>query len=83
MDFLSCLATFVASLLLGMEYGIMLGVALSLGVLLLKSLKPGLDPELRHDPVSDIHFLYAKPDRSGLNFPSVDYIRSSVAKLGG
>ncbi|XP_021952022.1 sodium-independent sulfate anion transporter isoform X2 [Folsomia candida] len=81
MDFLSCLATFVASLLLGMEYGIMLGVALSLGVLLLKSLKPGLDPELRHDPVSDIHFLYAKPDRSGLNFPSVDYIRSSVAKL--
>lgn len=79
-DLFSFLVTFISSVLFGMEYGIMIGVGVSLAILLLKSLKPGLNSELRIDPGTGISFIYAKPDY-GLHFPSVDYIRTSLAKL--
>ncbi|ODM99088.1 Sodium-independent sulfate anion transporter [Orchesella cincta] len=39
-DCIACLITFLASMLLGMEYGILIGVVVSVGALLLKSLRP-------------------------------------------
>lgn len=78
MDLFSSLTTFLAAILLGMEYGIMIGVTCSLIQILVKGSKsPALNPQLRLDPVSRIQFIYAKPDH-GLNFPSVDHVRESL-----
>jgi sodium-independent sulfate anion transporter 11 len=80
MDLLACLITCLASILLGMEYGILVGVGISLFALLLESLKPDLQEEMRTDP-SGINYIYMQPE-SGIKFPSVDHIRSRVTKLG-
>jgi len=80
MDFAACLLTFFCSILIGMEFGILIGVALSLLVLLMKSLKPEFCTEFRTDSTTGIEYLYAKP-AAGLSFPSVDHIRTSVMKL--
>jgi len=58
----------------------MIGVGISLAVLLMKSLEPGLNAELRTDPTTRVQYVYAKPS-SGLSFPSVDFFRASILKL--
>jgi hypothetical protein len=80
MDLIACLVTFFCSILIGMEFGILIGVGLSIFVLLLKSLKPPLNPELLTDPIAGFQYLYTKPT-AGLAFPSVDHVRTSVMKL--
>ncbi|CAG7728717.1 unnamed protein product [Allacma fusca] len=77
LDFLCCTVTIAASLGLGIEYGILVGVSVSLAILLLNSLRPSMTPEFKIDPETNVHFVLLKPDQ-GINFPSVDYIRDSV-----
>lgn len=64
-----------------MEYGILIGVGISVGALLLKTLKPELQPEIREDEQTGIRYLYVTPSNSGVNFPSVDHISSTIQKL--
>lgn len=81
MDAVACLITFISSLFLGMEYGILIGVGISIGSLLLKTLKPELIPEIRQDSSTGIQYLHIKPTSSGVNFPSADHISSTIQKL--
>jgi MFS superfamily sulfate permease-like transporter len=81
MDAFACIVTFISSLFLGMEYGILVGVGISIGSLLLKSLKPELTPEVAEDNLTGIKYLYITPSNSGVNFPSVDHISSTIQKL--
>jgi len=80
-DAASCIITFISSLFLGMEYGILIGVGISIGSLLMKTLAPPLIPDIIEDPVTGIRCLYITPVHSGVNFPSVDHISSTVQKL--
>lgn len=72
--------TFIAAMGLGMEYGILVGVGVSVGALLLKSLRPHLDLDMTYDPVTNIDYITITPE-NGLNFPSVDHITTTVQKL--
>lgn len=79
MDALACLVTFIASVCLGMEYGIMVGVGVSIGALLLRSLRPELRSSLKTEPVTGQAYILMQPSH-GLNFPSVDHITTSILK---
>lgn len=65
---------------IGMEYGILVGVGISIGALLLKSLRPTLSREVKCDPTTNIDYILVTPE-NGLNFPSVDHITTSIQKL--
>ncbi|OXA64562.1 Sodium-independent sulfate anion transporter [Folsomia candida] len=81
MDAIACLITFACSLFLGMEYGIVIGVCISVGGILLKSLKPELTPEIRTDSRTGINYLVITPSKSGIHFPSIDHVSSTIQKL--
>ncbi|CAG7725609.1 unnamed protein product [Allacma fusca] len=80
MDFMASIMTFCCCLLLGMEYGILIGVAISLSAVIIKSLRPHLKYELKQEIKADIQYLYIEPSIGG-HFPSVEYIRSSINDL--
>ncbi|CAG7723908.1 unnamed protein product [Allacma fusca] len=79
LDLLCCVVTFLASSLLGMEYGIIIGVGMSVLIILLKSLRPAIKTEYRQDNGSNLNYLFMRMDQ-GLSFPSVDYIQEQVIK---
>jgi len=89
MDAIACIVTFISSLLLGMEFGIIIGVAISLASLLYSSLRPKIDFSLlttrSSEPGVDDNFPYLliTPARSSpaMTFPCVDHISSSIQKL--
>ncbi len=66
---------------LGMEYGILVGVAVSLGSLLLRSLRPKLISQIKSDALSKMDYILVQPNSHGLYFPSVDHITNSIQKL--
>ncbi|CAL8137914.1 unnamed protein product [Orchesella dallaii] len=80
LDAVFCLVTYICALMLGMEYGIMIGVATSLAVLLIKLLKPQLNTQVYTDEYLKVKYVFVRPD-PGINFPSVDHIRTSITKL--
>jgi sodium-independent sulfate anion transporter 11 len=82
MEAIACLVTFVASLLLGMEYGILIGVGLSVGGLLMKTLEPEVTVEVRETSTYSMPYVLIRPQAnpSGLAFPSVDYVAKRVQK---
>ncbi|ODN03451.1 Sodium-independent sulfate anion transporter [Orchesella cincta] len=80
LDAVFCLVTYVCALMFGMEYGIMVGVATSLAVLLIKLLRPQLNAQIYTDEYLKVKYVHAKPD-SGISFPSVDHVRTSITKL--
>jgi len=51
------------------------------GSLLVKALKPELHPEVKEDGATGIKYLLITPSSTGVNFPSVDHISSTVQKL--
>lgn len=79
-DFLACIITFIASMAFGMEYGIIIGVGVSIGALLLRSLRPKLISQLKSDPLTKVEYILVSPS-NGLYFPSVDHITNSIQKL--
>ncbi|KAI1284990.1 Sodium-independent sulfate anion transporter [Halotydeus destructor] len=72
-DLIPYLATIVISLLMGLEFGIAVGVILSLIILLYQMARPRISIVLRMTPDGD-PFLYVKPDRS-IFFPSIEYMK--------
>jgi anti-anti-sigma regulatory factor len=69
--------TFLTSVLLGMEYGIGLGVAVSLGKILFEFLSARLTSELKTDEETGLKYVVLIP-LEGLRFPTVDTLRKSV-----
>ena len=77
-DLVPYLATFLACLVLGLEYGIAIGVNISLGMLLYQMARPRITMAERRTPDGRL-FLYAKPDRS-VFFPSIEYLKVKLNK---
>lgn len=82
MDAVACIVTFTCAITLGMEYGIMIGVITSIAVILIKMLRPHIHLDVYNEESTNTKYILVKPD-SGMNFPSVDYIRSSISKITG
>lgn len=72
------MATFIACLLLPLEYGIIIGVGLNLLFILYHAARPKILVE-RATSRNGIDYLMLTPDRC-LIFPSVDYVRRLVTK---
>jgi sodium-independent sulfate anion transporter 11 len=78
LDVLTCFLTFISSLLLGMEYGIGVGTACSIAILLYKSLSSQLISELKVDPHTKLNYILLKPTSGPLQFPMIDVLRSHI-----
>uniref|UniRef100_T1IX47 STAS domain-containing protein n=1 Tax=Strigamia maritima TaxID=126957 RepID=T1IX47_STRMM len=76
MDSLTMLTTFLCCIVMGAEYGILVGIALSLAVLLYSSARPNILIKVSYEPPS----IVVQPDRM-LNFPAVEYVRYKVIKI--
>ncbi|XP_076324006.1 sodium-independent sulfate anion transporter-like [Tachypleus tridentatus] len=77
-DLLPWASTFITSFILGLEYGIMLGVGISVVMLLFGIASPNIKTQLQRKPGGDCR-LVVKPDRNVL-FPSAEYIKSKITK---
>lgn len=79
-DLIPATATFLGCLLLRLEIGIVLGIAINIIFLLYQSARPSVRVEKSTTP-SGCDYLIITPDRS-LAFPSVEYVRNTVSKAG-
>eukprot|EP00058_Branchiostoma_floridae_P010111 XP_002595599.1 hypothetical protein BRAFLDRAFT_64709 [Branchiostoma floridae] len=77
LDLLAFFVTFFGVLLLGIQYGIALGVGVSLIILLYPSARPRATVYPASIAPDDVLIVQLE---SGLNFPAVDYMRDVVAK---
>ena len=78
LDLIPYVATLLSCILLGLEFGILIGVNVSVGILLYQQARPRVTVAIRMTP--DGHnFLYIKPDRS-VFFPSTEYMKVKVDK---
>ncbi|XP_074038318.1 sodium-independent sulfate anion transporter [Leptinotarsa decemlineata] len=79
-DLLCTFATFIACLIVGVEYGILLGVGINLMFLLHSSARPTVYVEKAktHDGKE---YIMITPENS-LYFPSIDFIKTNVGKAG-
>ena len=78
LDILPYLATFVICLLVGLEYGILAGIFVSLVILLYQMARPKVFIVTKSTP-HGYPFLYVKPDRS-VFFPSIEYMKVKINK---
>ncbi|XP_035212417.1 sodium-independent sulfate anion transporter-like isoform X2 [Stegodyphus dumicola] len=78
LDLLPFSATFIFSFILGLEYGIIIGIGISLGLLLLQESSLKLLIEDRKTFFGN-SFLYVKPDRTVL-FPSAECLQTRIIK---
>lgn len=76
-DIIPFLATFIVSLLLGLEFGILAGVAINFIMTLYVTSRPHIDFE--HEKANDIDVLIVTPDQS-LMYSSAEYFKSTVIK---
>ncbi|XP_054282437.1 sodium-independent sulfate anion transporter-like [Macrosteles quadrilineatus] len=80
MDLIPAAATFLSCLLIRLELGIVIGISINVIFLLYASARPSVNVErLKTD--WGCEYLMITPDRS-LVFPSVEYVRSTVRKIG-
>ncbi|CAH1180338.1 unnamed protein product [Phaedon cochleariae] len=79
-DLACTFATFVACLIVGVEYGILLGVGVNLTFLLHSSARPAVYVEKQKTP-HGVEYMAITPENS-LYFPAIDFIKSSVGKAG-
>lgn len=78
LDLISFAATFILSFVLGLEYGILIGIGVSLLILLLQELRPKILIEERQTFLG-CQYLYVRPDRTVL-FPSAERLQTKVVK---
>ncbi|RWS08593.1 sodium-independent sulfate anion transporter-like protein [Dinothrombium tinctorium] len=77
-DLIPYIFTLLSCLVIGLEYGICIGVTISLIILLYQMARPRVRIAMRTTP--DGHdFLYVKPDRN-VFFPSVEYMKVKINK---
>lgn len=79
LDLVPYILTFLSCLLLGLEYGIAIGVNVSLGILLYQMARPRISIVERLSPAGN-RFIYLKPDRS-VFFPSIEYLKVKLSKF--
>ncbi|CAH0563575.1 unnamed protein product [Brassicogethes aeneus] len=79
-DLISTFATFVFCLIIGVEYGILVGVGINIIFLLYPSARPTVYVE-KIKTAGDIEYMMITPGNS-LYFPAVDFIKTSVGKAG-
>ncbi|XP_034247389.1 sodium-independent sulfate anion transporter-like isoform X2 [Thrips palmi] len=79
-DLVAMAATFVLCLAIGVEYGILVGVAINIVFLLYPSARPSVHVE-QNTTASGISYLMVTLGNS-LYFPAVDFIRASVGRAG-
>ncbi|KAG8306811.1 hypothetical protein J6590_038752 [Homalodisca vitripennis] len=79
-DLIPTIATFLLCLLIGVEYGILVGVVVNIILLLYPSARPYLHIE-KAKTQSGGEYLLVIPDNS-LYFPAVDFMRTSVGRAG-
>jgi sodium-independent sulfate anion transporter 11 len=79
LDLVPYVFTFVSCLLLGLEFGIAIGVNISLGILLYQMARPRISMVERMSPEGN-RFIYLKPDRS-VFFPSIEYLKVKLNKF--
>lgn len=79
-DLLSAFATFIFCLVIGVEYGILVGVAINIMFLLYPSARPGIHVEKCQTPNAKEYILITPGN--ALYFPAVDFIKTSVARTG-
>ncbi|XP_037074773.1 LOW QUALITY PROTEIN: sodium-independent sulfate anion transporter-like [Pollicipes pollicipes] len=76
-DLLPFLATFLAGVFWGLEYGIGIGTAISLGMILFKAARPKVVTQTRKLPGGSEEYIYVYPD-SGLTYPAAEHVRAVV-----
>lgn len=76
-DIIPFLATFIVSLLFGLEFGILAGVAINFIMTLYMTSRPHIDFD--HEKVNDTDVLVVTPDQS-LIYSSAEYFKSAVIK---
>lgn len=74
-DIIPLTVTLLCSLALGLEYGMLAGIAVNLAVLLYFTARPGLVIEERN--VDGLTILFVLPKQS-LSFPAAEYLREQV-----
>ncbi|XP_060521275.1 sodium-independent sulfate anion transporter-like isoform X2 [Cylas formicarius] len=79
-DLLATFATFLFCLIIGVEYGILVGVGINIMFLLYPSARPKVHVE-KLVTANNKHYVVITPGNS-LYFPAVDFIKNSVAKAG-
>lgn len=79
-DLLSAFATFIFCLIIGVEYGILIGVAINIMFLLYPSARPGIHVE-KCATQSGKEYILITPGNA-LYFPAVDFIKTSIARTG-
>ncbi|XP_046406386.1 sodium-independent sulfate anion transporter-like isoform X3 [Ischnura elegans] len=79
-DFLAAILTFVVCLLLGIEIGLLLGVALNCGHLLYLWARPRINVEHKKMP-GGRDYLMVTLD-TGLYFPAIEFIRMELGRIG-
>lgn len=65
------------SLVVGLEYGILIGIGVNLLFILYSSMKPKIDIDTEKMPEGDVFVV--TPSRS-LQFPSAEYVRETIMK---
>ncbi|KAJ8915023.1 hypothetical protein NQ315_015998 [Exocentrus adspersus] len=79
-DLISTFATFVACLVIGVEYGILLGVGINIMFLLYPSARPTVYVD-QLKTANGVEYIMITPGNS-LYFPAIDFIKTSIAKAG-
>ncbi|CAG2055161.1 unnamed protein product [Timema podura] len=79
-DLIPTFATFLLCLMIGVEYGILVGVGINIVFLLYPSARPAIHVE-RKMTHSGKEYLMVTPGNS-LYFPAVDFIRTNVGRVG-
>lgn len=71
-------ATLIFSLVLSLEYGIIIGIAINLTFILFESARPKLYFERI---LLDRHVVYMVRPKSSLYFPSAEYVRQEILRV--
>lgn len=80
LDLIPAVATFLSCLFIRLELGIVVGIGINVLFLLYASARPTVSVQRVTSSVG-IEYLLVTPDRS-LVFPSVEYVRNMVSKVG-
>ncbi|CAG9767312.1 unnamed protein product [Ceutorhynchus assimilis] len=79
-DLVSAFATFIVCLVIGVEYGILVGVGINIVFLLYPSARPGVHVEKCTTPGRKDYILITPGN--ALYFPAIDFIKTSIARAG-
>lgn len=71
--------TFILSLCVGVEFGLLAGVVTDLSFLVYRTARPVLSVD-RFATLSGFNYLLIRPRHSLLYFPAIEYVRNGVAK---